>query len=530
MEEIKEGKEIVREEKSEKEKRVRAITKMYYSNPKILEVLVKFAQERESVPRYFEGFGKRPDMIQYPSDVIGLVNKGATSFHCSEELWNDPLAINSDLSQEQTNDLRKGWDLLIDIDSPYLDLSKMAARLVIKALEFHGVNNYGIKFSGSKGFHIIVGWAAFPEEFQGKKTKDMFPEWPRAITEYLFKWIEPIFRKEAGKIMSFGKTEDKKIEIICQNCERQATKGTIVEYRCPICNMAAQRKNVSSKKKIRCMNPGCPGVLEVENEKEYFYCDVCKDYDNDKVPLNSDRNPEMFKETEGESVSEHAKFDLVLVAPRHLFRMPYSLHEKTSLASVVISKEEIERFVPRDASALNARIKEFYPENIEGEATRLLKAAIDWKIDKEKKEEEEDKRYYSNYKLKEGDNKDRVYEEIKPEEVKDEMFPDSIKKLLLGLRDGKKRGLFILLTFFRNLNYSPEEINNRIREWNKKNEVPLKEGYIKSQIDWHLKQKRKILPPNYDNEAFYRDLGLIDKKPEVKNPLVELGRNLRAKK
>ena len=102
------------------------------------------------------------------------------------------------------------------------------------------------------------------------------------------------------------------------------------------------------------------------------------------------------------------------------------------------------------------------------------------------------------------------------------MFPPAIKKLLSGLSDGKKRGLFILVTFLRSLNFSPEYINKKVREWNQKNNPPLKEGYIRSQIDWHLKQKKKILPPNYSNENFYRDLGLIDKKPETKNPLVDV--------
>ena len=91
---------------SEKEKRVRGITRLYYSNPKIQEFLVKFSQDRETIPRYFEGFGKRPDSIQYPSDIMGLVNKGATSFHCSEELWEDPLRINSDMGIEEFNEFQ----------------------------------------------------------------------------------------------------------------------------------------------------------------------------------------------------------------------------------------------------------------------------------------------------------------------------------------------------------------------------------------------------------------------------------------
>jgi len=90
-----------KEEISEKEKRVRSITRLYYSNPKVQEALLSFAKEREVVPRYFESFGKRPDTLQYNSDIMGLVNKGATSFHASEEIWHDPLSINSDMNQKE---------------------------------------------------------------------------------------------------------------------------------------------------------------------------------------------------------------------------------------------------------------------------------------------------------------------------------------------------------------------------------------------------------------------------------------------
>ena len=83
------------EEKDSREERVRAITHLYYSNPAVIACLVEFAKGREVVPRYYEGFGKRPDGIQYPSDILGLVRKGATSFHSSEEIWNNPLDINA---------------------------------------------------------------------------------------------------------------------------------------------------------------------------------------------------------------------------------------------------------------------------------------------------------------------------------------------------------------------------------------------------------------------------------------------------
>src|SRR3989344_3982202 len=148
-----------------KEQRIRTITSIYYTKPEVQKTLLEFAKDREVVPRYFEGFGKRPDTLQYPSDINGLVKKGATSFHASEELWNEPLSLNNELAQQDLINLRKSWDLLIDIDSKYFDVSKILTILILDALEKHEIKNYGIKFSGNKGIHIIVSSKAFPVEY-----------------------------------------------------------------------------------------------------------------------------------------------------------------------------------------------------------------------------------------------------------------------------------------------------------------------------------------------------------------------------
>ncbi len=164
------------EEKSQKEQRIRNITFMYYSRPDVQKAIFDFSKNREVVPKYFEGFGKRPDSFQYSGDIFEIVKKGATSFHCSEELWSDPMKISTGFNEKQLNDLRIGWDLLIDIDSKYIDYSKVMAELVVKVLNFHGVKNVGIKFSGSKGFHLIVPWKAFPKEINEVKVSKNNPK------------------------------------------------------------------------------------------------------------------------------------------------------------------------------------------------------------------------------------------------------------------------------------------------------------------------------------------------------------------
>ncbi len=523
---------MAEEEKSSKEKRIRAITNLYYSNPKVQEALINFASYREVVPRYFEGFGKRPDMLQYVSDITGLAEKGATSFHSSEELWNDVLQLSSEITKEKMDELRKSWDLLIDIDSPYLDCSKIAARLIVAALEHHGIKKYGIKFSGSKGFHIIVSSKAFPREYKGNDTKKMFPEWPRAISEYLMNYIKKDYNKQASEILTNFDAIEKRTNVskeelqgtYCMQCGKAALKGALIKLKCPVCGLKMERRDPKiTKRRLRCINNGCAGVLEIEDEDEYFFCENCKDPKNEKMALSSDRYPEMFEKVQGVSAEKVAALDLVLVAPRHLFRMPYSLHEKTSLASVVLKKDDIDSFSPRDADPMKVKIINFLPDNEDGEAKKLLAAALDWKMNEQARDEKITNEKYHKY-------SNREFEKIDISNVTEEIFPQPIKKLLKGLKDGKKRGLFILITFLRSINYSAEQINSRIREWNKLNEPPLREGYVKSQIDWHLRQKRKILPPNYDNPAFYKDLGLLDKKQEAKNPISEIAREIRKRR
>src|SRR3990172_3908477 len=104
----------------------------YYKRPEIQEALVNAADQREVAVSYGgTGYGKRPDMLQYPKDILEAVKQGATSFHCSEELWRNPLQIVTVMKPEELNELRSGWDLILDIDCPELEYSKLAADLLV---------------------------------------------------------------------------------------------------------------------------------------------------------------------------------------------------------------------------------------------------------------------------------------------------------------------------------------------------------------------------------------------------------------
>ncbi len=468
-------------------KRVQIISQAYYSRKEVQEAIFEFCRNRETVPRYLEGFGKRPDVLDYPTDIIALVKKGATSFHCSEEIWSDPMKINTDMTPELYDQIRSGWDFLIDIDSKYLDYSKLAAKLIIRFLEHHGVKNVGIKFSGSKGFHILIPWKSFPKEINGQKTSDKFPEWPRAIAGYISETIHDKLVEEMLKISNIqGSYEVKYLPT-----GELAIEKKISHYVCNNCG--SKMSSVKAiKKTLRCNS--CNYDMAKVGEDKIFFAESNKD--------NSQKNPRLFeKKISAKELIDTV--DIILVAPRHLFRAPYSLHEKTALVSLVLTKEELENFEVRMADPLKIKIRNYEPETNGEEARDLLLQAIDWA---RKKSPTEKKKY-------EGKSID-----LKGLTISEDMFPEVIKKILVGQKqDGRKRALSILVSFFTSLEMPQDYIEEKIYEWNKKNYKPLRDGYIKSQIDWGMRNKR--LPPNYDKSSYREVVPQGFETHGLKNPI-----------
>ena len=53
-----------------------------------------------------------------------------------------------------------------------------------------------------------------------------------------------------------------------------------------------------------------------------------------------------------------------------------------------------------------------------------------------------------------------------------------------------------------------EIIEKRLKEWNSKNKEPLRDVYLAGQLRYHKQSGKRILPPNCDNSAYYRDMGI----------------------
>jgi hypothetical protein len=482
-----------------KEKRIRKITRLYYSNPEIQKALFEFSKNREVIPRYFEGFGKRPDSWQYPSDMFELVKKGATSFHCSQELWDNPLNLSNNQTQEQLNQMRIGWDFLIDIDCPWIEGSKYAAIAIINVLKKFNINSISVKFSGSKGFHILIPSKAFPKEIGGEETKNLFPELPRKLINYLKfetrKELEKIIPKDF--LESILKNSEVKRGVQCNSCNGIAEEYLYLEIFCDKCKIGEERK-MPFKNEIEIKCPNCFKPYKIKKSIPFYFCKNCN--------IDSMKKPSNFSNTIMADLFEVMGLDLVLVSPRHLFRMPYSLHEKTALSSVVIDKERLKDFDLKDANPMNIKIKNFMPDNIkEGEAKEFVIKALDWDSENNKKKDEK--------------KSEKRFKEVEIKDISENNFPPCIKKILQGINDGKKRGLFALINFFKMINLEDEEIEKKIYSWNEKNNPKLSQGYLKSQISWALKNK-KIMPPNC--KEFYQAIGVCIPDEicnKIKNPI-----------
>jgi hypothetical protein len=394
----------------------------YYSRQDVQKAIAAAAREREAACAMQDGtYMKRPDIILYPSDIIDRVKKGAVTFHISVERWTQPLAIR----QDNLDEIRKGWDLLIDMDSKAkLEHGRAAAAVVIDFLKDYGITP-GVKFSGRRGFHIGVAGNAFPPEVDFRPIAKRYPEVPQAIVQFI---------KDRCK--------EKMMEAL------QAEEG----------GLAALRTTVESMPDL----------------SPYHFVEIEKDWGN-----------------------------------RHLFRAPYSLHDKTWLVSTPVRLFKLRSFSPESAKPENVTANLPFLENKDGEGYELLLDALD---------------HAARIKKSETETKPRPKPQGPKAPIPERFFPPCIKTILGGLTDGRKRSIFTLAAFLRSAGWNEEDIEKKVMETNKLHKIPLPERTIRTQMRWHERQNRDMMPANCASEQFYDSIGIC--RPDelcatkrIKNPV-----------
>ena len=432
-----------------------AKTLSFYKRNDIQEEIVKQAKDKEVAFCFGDRFGKRPEILAYPRDVLELAKQKITSFHCSEELWNNPLQLRTNMRKQEQDALRKGWDLVLDIDCKLFPYSKLAAYYAIKALKENKVKSITAKFSGNKGFHIAVPFQSFPEKIAGVPVQDMFPEAPKRIALYITDLIKD---KLARAIMKVEKHDFSRI---------------------------IKRTGLSAQEITR-------------YEKDQY---------NEKIPK---LNIEPFLE-----------IDTLLMSSRHLYRMPYSFHEKSKLVSVPVEINNILKFKKHDAEPENIKVEHPFLERTgnKEDASLLLRNALDYTsgmyLHPEGEEGFKSKQALKSYAQQKNYS-------LPEKAIGEENFPPCIKRILQGLEDGRKRACFILINFLAGCGWDYDMIEQRIRKWNPQNQEPLREQYFMGQLRYARQNKEVLPPPNCNNPSYYKAFGICTPDnlcAKIKNPL-----------
>ncbi|MBR9699274.1 hypothetical protein GOV09_02370 [Candidatus Woesearchaeota archaeon] len=476
--------------------------KSMYVKKDIQQAMVENARNREIAIRYGNHFGKRPDIITYPDEVLDLIKQGATSFHASEELWENPKLIVSDMRPADVAKLRKGWDLILDIDSPVWKISKITAWLIIQALKDFGISSISVKFSGNKGFHIGVPFEAFPETYREQKTKDLFPDAPRRIATFLLDYINQTYIAVKENQIVFGEGLKRRFRVPYEKLLK-VTGKSMEKLTFRHCSKCRKKIDVKTERKVEFYCPKCSNSIKSE-DKQFEKCPKCKilmEKFEGKKSLCSCGSNESYIMFNPSSIIE---VDTILISSRHLFRMPYSMHEKSGLVSIPFNPDKILEFEKKYARPEIIKVSKHIfidrDKTERNEASMLLGKALAFSDQKEE------------VKIK------KEYEEV-GEAVPETLFPPTIKKMLEGLEDGRKRALFILINFLKCVGWSHDLIEKRIKEWNKKNKGPLKEQIIIGQLRYQ-KNKERVPPPNYDKD-YYSGIGITPAEEEMrfKNPV-----------
>ena len=391
----------------------------YYSRKDVQEALLEVAKNREVVGVFSNGnFGKRPNVLLYPDDIIEMVKDGVVSFHGSVERWSNPMALESGMIKQEMDKIRIGWDLIIDPDCPDFEIAKLTVKVILEALKDHSINNYSVKMTGGKSFHIGIPFEVFPEKINMINTVTLYPELPQKIIEYLKDYVKERLKEE---------------------------------------------------------------IISIDNPLAIA--------ERVKKPISQ------IIDKDGLDPFKVAQIDSMLVNPRHMFRLPYSLHESSLLVSLPVDPLKLDKLNKDDAKPNRVKVEKKFLNREEGlkEANILVVEALDWA---EKHKIVEEKVPYTGPK--------RMIREI----TNQKYFPPCVLKCFNGLSDGRKRSVFILANFLQNMGWSWDKIEKQLIEWNGKNSPTLLQNYIKTQLRWHQRQRRNLLPPNCDNQNFYVSFGV----------------------
>ncbi|MEM3768945.1 MAG: DNA primase noncatalytic subunit PriX [Nitrososphaerales archaeon] len=158
---------------------------LYYSCQDILDALASQCKNKEVFLKSKDHVSHRPLKVDSKEELEFLIKKynleEPFGIFSSIELYDDPLSFNR----------RIGWDFVIDLDGDNLDDLKRCITAIIGLLEQFGIKSYKVKFSGRRGFHLIIDGEAFNVFESQDEFINAYPHVPKLIASFIETALKP---------------------------------------------------------------------------------------------------------------------------------------------------------------------------------------------------------------------------------------------------------------------------------------------------------------------------------------------------
>jgi len=172
---------------------IREIARTWYSREDVAEALYYFMKGRECMALYFNKV-ERPFILPKPDVLVGSAGD-CTSFHASIERYDTDVVI------DVKNHKVIGRDLVIDIDTedtkiPGYKVASVLLYDLLSTLSEIGINNFYVKYSGNRGFHIVFPYEYLPKEVFNVNVQENWQYLYRAFIQL----IEDVLRESYVKL------------------------------------------------------------------------------------------------------------------------------------------------------------------------------------------------------------------------------------------------------------------------------------------------------------------------------------------
>jgi hypothetical protein len=165
----------------------------WYGGRDIQDALLVQLEGREVWVSAHNYASPRPRVANSASELLSVIPRGRLcSIYASVESFHDPLL----LPAEKPDSLRTSWDFVLDIDSSEgIEEARRCTKSIVGLLSEYGLQCVRVKFSGRRGFHIIVDGEAFDCFSTREEFLRAYPTVPSQVARFVIAALRPSDRR-----------------------------------------------------------------------------------------------------------------------------------------------------------------------------------------------------------------------------------------------------------------------------------------------------------------------------------------------